>query len=176
MMSAEATTIKLTYQHAFVNDELRQTDKSFDNKFNTKQNEDLLTEIKTCVINTESKLTVIGQSNGKIIYWRPSKIDNNNNDKLICYQFDGHINASIHSLCYGMCDIMDNKYNKYGLIISGGTDSKIKIYDPWHRQEKAKLFPILELNKHHNGTILCLNYSLNLNQLISTCTDSTVSK
>ncbi len=75
-MSGEATIIKLTYQHAFVSDELRQTAEPSHNKLKAKQNEDSLTEIKTCVINTECKLTVIGLSNGKIIYWRPSKIDN----------------------------------------------------------------------------------------------------
>ena len=127
---------------------------------------------------------MIGQTDGKIIYWRPRRWhtsdDTNtktNNDSLVCYKFDGHIPASIHSLCYGMKDIMDPK-NKYGLLISGGSDSKIKVWDPWHRHEKSKQLPILELNKndngtkYHNGTILCLKYANK--QLISTSTDCTV--
>lgn len=182
MDSAEETTIKLNYKHAFSTDDLRNIRKPFNsNAFNSKPTEESIPEIKSCVTHKPSKLTVIGQTDGKIIYWRPrrwnhdddqnSKNDQDMNDKLVCYKFDGHLNASIHSLCYGMLNLIDRKHNKYGLLLSGSADSKIKVWDPWHREEKSKQFPILELNGH-TGTVLCIKYENN--QLISGSTDNTI--
>lgn len=184
----EETKIELTYRHAYSTDDL-QTDvqpaTASTDSFGRRSNEETATEIKTSITNKDSKLTVIGQTDGKIIYWRPRRPNMNasndqsaqqtsqcNANQLQCYQFDGHYNASIHSLCYGLCDIMDPHHNKYGLIISGGADSKIKFWDPWHREDKTKDIPVLELEGHHNGTILCLDYADN--QLISGSTDCTV--
>lgn len=186
----EEVKIKCRYKYAFSTDNLRNIRKPFstnnNESCNAKPKKDTPPKITSCVNHTQSELTVIGQSNGKIIYWRPRRLDlfdenistTNDNSKLACYKFDGHYDASIHSICYGMEDIMDRNNHKYGLIISGGADSKIKVWDPWHRHEKSKQFPILEIDKnnahskYHNGTILCLKYANK--QLISTSTDCTV--
>eukprot|EP01083_Nonionella_stella_P133664 406391_1 len=176
-MPAEETSITLQYRHAFSTNDLRKTNTS-SGSFGRTPNDDTLTEIQTSIANEACKLTVIGQSDGKIVYWRPRRWNQNDpkckldTNQLSCHEFPGHINTPIHSLCYGMCDIMDTKHNKHGLILSGASDSKIKIWDPWHRVEKSKDSPILEIDGKHNGTVLCLQYANY--QLISGATDCTI--
>ena len=144
------TKIDLKYRYAYSTNDLQtKCSPETSDSFGPKPNKDTETQIKTSVTNKDAKLMVIGQTDGKIMYWRPRRINANstNSDQahqanqLKCYQFNGHYNAPIHALTYGLCDILDPEHNKYGLIISGAADSKISFGIHCIERIKPKKFP-----------------------------------
>ena len=55
-------------------------------------------------------------------------------EDLVSHTFEAHSQGPIHSMCYGMADLMDKQFGKLGLIITGGADGNIQIWDPLRKQ------------------------------------------